>query len=390
MSLVPLFAKLAIGAATVAYGTYLGMRLTRNAARLHHWVWQRSALGVFGLGPSRRPAHLLWATLLGHRWLRGQVGGLAVSVRFQPHNDRVRIRVWDPEDRPLASLPPDQAAALQALYPERTLDPHTLQRRVDLAIGRRQPAEVTEQLTRALGLALIHVNDAPTLASRLTALAQTAQPSPLPAPVRIAAIAQLAQVAPLALPTACTPLLEDPDRSVRLAAGLALGETGRDALLTLGLDPDTPVAQWEPALGAAVQGPQGLERARAVLTHPDGVRRALALRALADGPDIAAVPMLRAGLTDPHPAVRLPAAQGLQRFGTVADVEALRDAAAAHRLDRPLARAVDRAVATIQMGLRHRDAGRLAVAEPAQDEGRLSLPTEEGGELSVARELDGT
>jgi hypothetical protein len=215
--------------------------------------------------------------------------------------------------------------------------------------------------------------------------------TPASPPVRLAAIVRedpLATVRALALQALCEPggdhpaaqdalqhASRDPEPSVRLRAGRALGSRGDVVLQALASDagvPDVVSAEAIDALGEAF----ALEPARAVLLR--GIasgrgRTALAaLRALAPG-GAAEVPTLSAALAA-EPMVAEEAARALGRVAGADAVAALHEAEARGGEIRHAAR---EAIAAIQ--------SRLTGALP----GQVSLVSSETGQLSLGRDLDG-
>jgi hypothetical protein len=171
----------------------------------------------------------------------------------------------------------------------------------------------------------------------------------------------------------------DPDPSVRLYAGRALGPRGETVLLALATDgavPDAVSAEAIDALGEAFP----LEHARAVLLREiasgrvDTARSALR-RCLAGG--AAEVPVLSAALAA-EPAVAAEAARALGRVAGADAVEALHGAEARGG---DVRRAAREAIATIQSRLVGASPGQVALAEG--DSGRLSVVDGADGRVSL-------
>ncbi len=167
---------------------------------------------------------------------------------------------------------------------------------------------------------------------------------------------------------------EDASEEVRLRAGMALGDEGRETLVDLVTRTgtgDACAARAIAALGASL--PEGLAEAtlRRALGGAGRPQTAQAcLEALAQLGRSEAGGLMIEALGSPDPQVKTAAARALGRAGTVAAVGALREAMPPHG---ELLRSVGRqAIAEIQ--------ARLAGAEP----GQLSLAGGEAGALSLA------
>jgi HEAT repeat protein len=183
---------------------------------------------------------------------------------------------------------------------------------------------------------------------------------------------------------------EDASEEVRLRAGMALGEEGRETLVDLvtraGTD-DACAARALSALGASP--PEGLaeatlRRALGGAGRPQLAQACLAAlgrlgRAEAEG-------LMVEALGSPDPQVQVAAARALGQAGTVAAVPALREAMAPHG---NLLRSVGRqAIAEIQARLAGAAPGQLSLA--GGEAGTLSLADGEPGRLSLSdEEADG-
>jgi len=166
---------------------------------------------------------------------------------------------------------------------------------------------------------------------------------------------------------------EDRSEEVRLRAGMALGDEGRETLVDLVTrvgTGDACAARAIAALGESL--PEGLAQAtlRRALGGAGRPQTAQAcLEALGAPGRSAEEGLLLEALGSSEPPVRLAAARALGRAGTVAAVVPLREAA---EQGGELRRAARQAIAEIQ--------ARLAGAEP----GQLSLAAGEAGALSLA------
>jgi len=205
----------------------------------------------------------------------------------------------------------------------------------------------------------------------------------------------------------------DASPEVRLRAGVALGEEGRDVLLELAAAEDAGdacAAGAVDALGARLTR----ERAEAILERALRARRVVTaracLRALGGGGDAgalaalvkvlaaeanevgaeaaqalatlgqpAAQPALLAALASVSAAVRTAAAGALGTLGDAGAVAPLRAAASAPAADGALKRAVRQAVAEIQSRLSGAAPGQLSLVPEAGEAGRLSLAEVDGG-----------
>ena len=215
--------------------------------------------------------------------------------------------------------------------------------------------------------------------------------TPESAAERLAAIVRedpLAPVRALALHALCEPRADrevaqealqqashDPDPSVRLQAGRALGPRGEAVLRALASDaavPDVVSAEAIDALGEAFT----LEHARAVLLREIASGRGrtalAALRALAPG-GAAEVPALSAALAA-ESMVAEEAARALGRVAGAGAVAALHEAEARGG---DIRRAAREAIAAIQ--------SRLTGASP----GQVSLATGDAGQVSVVDSAEG-
>ncbi|GEM_PF-6508634 len=386
MGSIPSVLLLIAIASGVVYGTYLGMRLTRNAARLHHWLAQRSELDRLGLRPSLRPRNLAAALVLGTRWLEAPVFGARVGVGFRGHNDQVRIKVGGPGvrsglARPQVPLAHGDETRLAELLPPEVLSETALTQGLTYAHGRRQAAKVAQRTTELVLVMLLRLRTLPTLALRLADLAL----DEAPIPVRVLALQLLAQVDPDASRETSRELLDHADLGLRQAAALGLGEEGLDVLLALGLYEGQSESTWKACLAAALQGEGATARAGQALGDTTGPRKAFVLQTLTPSPDGRSLYLTH--LSDPHPGARLAAAQGLAHCGLLADVEPLLAARTRHTLDRPFARAADQAIGRIQHGLGGQAAGGLAIAEPGAVGGELTVSEQlDGGQLEICRE----
>jgi hypothetical protein len=219
----------------------------------------------------------------------------------------------------------------------------------------------------------------------------------------------------------------DPSAEVRLRAGIALGDEGRDLLLELAGAEDTadacaagavaalseqlPHDRTEEILRLALRARRTataracIERlgrggkatpvamlAKVLALEPGelGVAAAQALGALGLP---AAQPALVAALASPAPPVRAAAAAALGRAGDVDAVLPLRQAPARYPADGALKRAVRQAVAEIQSRLAGAAPGQLSLVAEGAEAGRLSLADTGGvaaGRLSLADPVDRT
>jgi hypothetical protein len=218
-----------------------------------------------------------------------------------------------------------------------------------------------------------------------------------------------------ALRTAC----EDEDDEVRLRAGIALGDKGRDVLRQIALSTDVADGQAARAV-SALEDSLTLEEAKAVLEKALGAGRrataravvkalggfggvevieslaaaleseddklvAAAAGALGATGDAAAEAPLIAALDGDGPTVWPTIAQALGHVGTAAAVAPLRTMASRYPFDLGLRRAARQAIAEIHSRLTGATPGQLALA--GGDAGQLSL-AEDGleGQVSLAGE----
>ena len=214
----------------------------------------------------------------------------------------------------------------------------------------------------------------------------------------------------------------DASADVRLRAGIALGEEGRDVLLDLAGGDD---ANDSGAAGAVAALAEGLPRERCeeillralrarrlataracierlgrggdpatvatltrVLALESGELAVAAAHALGGLGQSAAQPALVGALASGAPALRTAAAAALGRIGDVDAVLPLRTAAASSSADGALKRATRQAVAEIQSRLAGAAPGQLSLVPEAGEAGRLSLvDTGASGRLSLAGEI---
>jgi HEAT repeat protein len=179
---------------------------------------------------------------------------------------------------------------------------------------------------------------------------------------------------------------EDASEEVRLRAGMALGEEGRETLVGLVTrvgTGDSCAARAISALGESL--PEGL--AQATLRRAlGGAGRPLTAQACLDALGrlgrSEAEGLLLDALRSPDPQVQVAAARALGRAGTVAAVAALREAMAPRG---DLVRSAGRqAIAEIQARLSGAEPGQLSLA--GGDAGALSLADGEPGRLTLADE----
>jgi hypothetical protein len=179
---------------------------------------------------------------------------------------------------------------------------------------------------------------------------------------------------------------EDASEEVRLRAGMALGDEGRETLVDLVKRTGTGDACAARAVSFLGQGlPEGLAEAtlRRALGGAGRPQTAQAcLEALAQLGRSEAEGLMIEALRSPDPQVKTAAARALGRAGTVAAVGALREAMPPHG---DLLRSVGRqAIAEIQARLAGAEPGQLSLA--GGEAGALSLADGEPGRLTLADE----
>ncbi len=179
---------------------------------------------------------------------------------------------------------------------------------------------------------------------------------------------------------------EDASEEVRLRAGIALGEEGRETLLELVAGTGTSDSCAARAIAALGEGLPA-EQAEATLRHalrgagrPQTARACL--EALARLGRVEAEGLILGALRSEDAPVAVAAAKALGRVGTVESVAALREA----MLPRgDLLRSAGRqAIAEIQARLKGAEPGQLSLA--GGEAGALSLADGEPGRLSLAEE----
>jgi hypothetical protein len=213
-----------------------------------------------------------------------------------------------------------------------------------------------------------------------------------------------------ALRAAC----DDPDASVRLQAGLALGAEGRETLVQVargegaedavteravaGLGARLSLQEAQELLGGALRtrreataraclhalgrkGAEAVAPLAKVLALETPELATAAAEALGGTGDAEAEAPLVGALGSPHEAVRLAAARALGRSGTTVAVVALREAEAS---DPRLRAAARQAIAEIQARAKGALPGQLSLAE--SNAGALSVAEDEPGQLSLAEE----
>jgi hypothetical protein len=177
--------------------------------------------------------------------------------------------------------------------------------------------------------------------------------------------------------------LGDASEEVRLRAGIALGEEGRDTLLHLASAPGTADACAARAIAALGKGlPADLAEATLRRALQGAGRPLLAqsgLEALALLGHAASEALVLDALRSRDEPVALAAARTLGRVGTVAAVAALLEAA---ERGGEMRRAARQAVAEIQARLTGAEPGQLSLSAGAA--GALSLADGERGSLSLA------
>ncbi len=179
---------------------------------------------------------------------------------------------------------------------------------------------------------------------------------------------------------------EDASEEVRLRAGMALGDEGREtlvALVTRTGTGDSCAARAIEALGERLEA-EALEAAlrRALGGAGRPLTAQASLEALGRRGPVEAEGQMIEALGSPDPQVQAAAARALGRAGTVAAVGALREAMPPHG---DLLRSVGRqAIAEIQARLAGAEPGQLSLA--GGEAGALSLADGEPGRLSLSDE----
>lgn len=221
--------------------------------------------------------------------------------------------------------------------------------------------------------------------------------------------------------TALLAARDDPEADVRVQAGIALGDEGRDVLLAAAVDEAAPDATTARAVAALAErltsdeakkilddalrtrremtareclealgrrhGLEAVPTLAKVLAVGTGALAEAAASALGATRLAAAEPPLVEALGRESPRVRAAAAQALGRVGGVSAVPALREAAERHPRHRDLTRAVRQAMAEIQAQVEGAEPGQLSLATADARAGQLSLADEGGaGGLSLAPE----
>jgi hypothetical protein len=183
----------------------------------------------------------------------------------------------------------------------------------------------------------------------------------------------------------------DGNADVRLTAALGLGEEGRNTLLEIATNQEVNEARASRAidgLGAHLPLDRAAELLQDALRRGHFVTARACLRRLVESGSTAAEQPLLAVVLHASDELRVFAAEGLGRIGTVAAVLPLRNASDAPEASRELRRVSRQAIAQIQARLSGAEQGQLSLA--AEDaSGGLSLAAEDSsGQVSLAEKAD--
>lgn len=387
---------------------------------------------------------------MGHGPFGLTVGPESVGKAFERIFDGGEIELGDPAFDAIAHVHGDPSIARAVLgIPGRKGLAELLRGRLGLPGGGGETLEVSASLAGdALTVEIAHEAKQGTafLPAALGALAALAKdlvlsgdapariaaslPTEEPAGVRLGHVKLLAREFPdlAATRDALRAACRDADARVRLEAGEALGEEGRETLLgvataedareedatraveTLGrrLPPAEGARLLSSALGAGrlrlaracatalglaegvAPGSEAAAALERALLSPVGEVAAAAARSLASVSLVSSETGLVGALGHAEADVRLAAAEALGRVGTTAAVVPLKECGAAYAFDLSLRRATRRAIGEIQsrtpgaspgqLSLASESAGQLSLA-PEGGEGRLSLPARRDEEV---------